>query len=303
MEFQNMLIMQGTLFLLIIVGIGAKRLKIVRSEDKRVLTDLVIEIFLPASIINSFQMNFNGDMMSTFAILIGVSVLSMIISYVLGALMFSKRDHRQKAVLRYGTLISNGGFIGMPIAESFYGTLGLMYASIYLVPIRIAIWTVGLTFFTKEKDILAGIKKVAVHPCLIAVYIGLGMMVAGLRFIEPVATTVVMLGKCTTPIIMILIGVIIGEAKDLKSMFSGVVLSYSMIRVLLIPAIIYGIVSLLHVDPTVAGIAVVIAAMPAGTSTFILAAKYKGDYVLAMQMVVVSTMISMITIPIWRMIL
>lgn len=303
MEFQNMLMMQGTLFLLILVGVGAKRLKIVRSEDKRVLTDLVVEVFLPASIVNSFQMHFNGAMAKNFGFLIGLSVVVLAISYFLGALFFFRESHRRNAVLRYGTLISNGGFIGMPVAESFYGSLGLMYASVYLVPIRMAIWTLGLSFFTQEKDFAAGLKKVAAHPCLIAVYIGFGMMIADLQFIEPIGTTVAMIGKCTTPVIMILIGVIVGEAKDLKAMFSKVVVGYSLIRLVLLPGIIYGLVSLLHVDSTVAGIAVVMAAMPAGTSTFILAAKYEGDHVLAMEMVVVSTLISMVTIPIWRMIL
>jgi hypothetical protein len=162
----------------------------------------------------------------------------------------------------------------MPVAESFYGSLGLMYASIYIVPIRIALWTVGLSFFTKEKDFIAGIKKVVVHPCLVAAYIDLGMLVLGLRFIEPVGTTIAMVGKCTTPVAMILIGVMIGEVKDLRSIFSRIVLRYSIIRVIVIPGIMYGIASLLHVDPLVTGIAVVM-----------------------------STLISLFTIPIWRMIL
>lgn len=303
MELQKIWIMQGILFMLIILGIAVNRLNMVRSEDKRVLTDLVIGLFLPASIINSFQMSFDSEVVQTFGILLGLSIISMVISYALGAFVFAKRDPRQKAALRFGTLISNGGFVGMPVAESFYGTLGLMYASIYIVPIRIALWTVGLSFFTKEKDFMAGIKKVAVHPCLVAAYIGLGMLVMGLRFIEPVGTTIAMVGKCTTPVAMILIGVMIGEVKDLKSIFSGIVLRYSIIRVLVIPGIMYGIASLLHVDPLVTGIAVVMAAMPAATTTPILAAKYEGDYILGMEMVVMSTLISLITIPIWRMVL
>jgi hypothetical protein len=303
MELQKIWIMQGILFMLIIIGIAVNRLNIVRSEDKRVLTDLVIGLFLPASIINSFQMSFDSEVVQTFGILLGLSTFSMVISYALGVFVFAKHDHKQKAALRFGTLISNGGFVGMPVAESFYGTLGLMYASIYIVPIRIALWTVGLSFFTKEKDFMAGIKKVAVHPCLIAAYIGLGMLAMGLRFIEPVGTTVAMVGKCTTPVAMILIGVMIGEVKDLKSMFSRIVLRYSIIRVIVIPGIMYGIASLLGVDPLVTGIAVVMAAMPAATTTPILAAKYEGDYILGMEMVVMSTLISLFTIPIWRMIL
>ncbi|BES66406.1 AEC family transporter [Gottschalkiaceae bacterium SANA] len=303
MELQKIWIMQGILFMLIVIGIAVNRLNIVRSEDKRVLTDLVIGLFLPASIINSFQVSFDSEVVKTFGVLLGLSTLSMVISYAIGAFVFAKRDHKQKAALRFGTLISNGGFVGMPVAESFYGSLGLMYASIYIVPIRIALWTVGLSFFTKEKDVVAGIKKVAVHPCLVAAYIGLGMLVLGLRFVEPVGKTIAMVGKCTTPVAMILIGVMIGEVKDLKSIFSGLVLRYSIIRVIVIPGIMYGIGSFLHLDPLVTGIAVVMAAMPAATTTPILAAKYEGDYILGMEMVVMSTLISLFTIPIWRMIL
>jgi hypothetical protein len=77
------------LFLLIIIGIAVNRLNIVRSEDKRVLTDLVIGLFLPASIINSFQMSFDSEVVKTFGILLGLSTLSMVISYAL-VLLYSQ---------------------------------------------------------------------------------------------------------------------------------------------------------------------------------------------------------------------
>ena len=303
MELQKIWNMQGILFLLIIVGIVLKRLNVVRSQDKRVLTDLVIGLFLPASIVNSFQISFDPKMVENFGLLIGLSSVSMVISYVLGLCLYGKRDPKQSAALRFGTLISNAGFIGMPIAESFFGSVGLMYASIYLVPIRISLWTLGLSFYTKEKDIMAGIKKVAAHPCLVAIYIGLVLLVGDIHLAEPVAMTVLMLGKCTTPVVMILIGVMIGEVEDLSSIFKGLVVRYSLLRLFVIPAIMYGLVRLLHVNTLVGGIAVILAAMPAATTTSILAAKYEGDYILGTEMVVLSTLMSLISIPIWRMIL
>lgn len=303
MDLSRVWQVQGVLFLLAITGMLLKRLNIVKSGDKPVLTNLVINVFLPASIIQSFQIAFEPGMVQDFALLIGLSTGSILVSYVISVLLFTKYKYEQRAVLRYGTLISNAGFIGLPVAESFFGSLGFMYASIYIIPIRIALWTVGLAMFTKEKNILTGIRKVAVHPCMVAVYIGVALMVGGIRIVEPVNTTLVMLGKCTTPVIMILVGVIIGELEQPKSMFSLDVVRFTMIRVLLIPGIIFAIVSLLRLDPLVAGISVVMAAMPAGSTTPILAAKYKGDYVLGTKILVLSTLMSLLTIPVWGMLL
>ncbi len=81
-------------------------------------------------------------------------------------------DDSKAIILKYATLVSNAGFMGLPIVESIYGQTGLLYASIALIPQRVFMWSAGLSLFA-QTDYKNMIKKVAFHPCIIAVYIGL----------------------------------------------------------------------------------------------------------------------------------
>ena len=101
---------------------------------------------------------------------------------------------------------------------------------------------------------------------------------------------------------MILIGTILAEV-DVKSIMSRTVLAYTGIRLVIIPLIALIGCRLFHVDGLITGVSVLLAGMPAGSSTAILAAKYDGDYKFATKCVVVSTVLSLVTIPLWCMVL
>ena len=85
---------------------------------------------------------------------------------------FVKTHSRQRSVLQYGTICSNAGFMGSPLIQGLYGLDGLLFASIYLIPQRIVMWSGGVACFTSTKGIEV-VKKVITHPCIIAVFIGL----------------------------------------------------------------------------------------------------------------------------------
>ena len=97
---------------------------------------------------------------------------------------------------------------------------------------------------------------------------------------------------------MILIGTILAEV-DSKTIFSKTVFAYTGVRLILIPLLTLIGCRLFHIDSLITGVSVLLAGMPAGSSTAILAAKYDGDYKFATKCVVVSTVLSLITIPIW----
>ena len=79
-----------------------------------------------------------------------------IISYLLGLVLYRKEVNGRRMVLRYATICSNAGFMGNPVVEGIYGSQGLLYASVYLIPLRIFMWSAGLSCFTvaSPKDIV-----------------------------------------------------------------------------------------------------------------------------------------------------
>lgn len=114
--------------------------------------------------------------------------------------------------------------------------------------------------------------------------------------------TVHSLNKANTAVSMIFVGTVLAEA-DMKTMITPLSCYYAAVRLILIPALVWAGCLLFHIDTLVMGISVVLAAMPAASTTAILAAKYGGDEVFATKCVVFTTLLSMVSAPVWCMVL
>ena len=302
MEIGTILTLQGMLFLLVAAGVILARIKILPQEGTKILTDLVIYLFLPCNIIHSFQLKFNLNILRGFLIIFTISMLIQGGCLLLSKVLYKKQPLARRKVLQYATVCSNAGFMGNPIAEGVFGVQGLMYASIFLIPQRIVMWSAGVSYFTGEQDRKKAMIKVLTHPCIIAVYIGLLLMISQITLPAFINNTITSIGGCTTAMSMILIGTIL-EKVNIKQMISKTILYYSSIRLILIPLLVYIGCMFFHVEPLLRGVAVLLAGMPAGSTTAILSTKYNGDYVFATKCVVFTTLMSMITIPIWCMVI
>ena len=78
--------------------------------------------------------------------------------------MLRRQPEDRRKNLTYAIICSNAGFLGNPIAEGVFGSVGLMYASVYLIPQRIMMWSEGLAIFSGNKDPKGTLKKVLTHP-------------------------------------------------------------------------------------------------------------------------------------------
>lgn len=294
--------LQGMLFLLVAAGVILRKLGILPDSAKQVLTDLVIDLILPCNIISSFLIEFNLDILKGFAIILLIATLIQFGCLIIANTFYNKEPDRRKKVLQYGTVCSNAGFMGNPIAEGVYGAEGLMYASIFLVPQRIVMWSAGVSYFTESPDRKTVVKKVLTHPCIVAVYIGLFFMITQISMPVFLENTIRNVGGCTTAVSMILIGTILAEVKAGSILDKGI-LKYTLIRLFFIPFLVFIFCRLFPVRPMISGVSVLLTGMPAGSTTAILAAKYDSDYIFATKCVVVTTLLSLVTIPLWCMVL
>lgn len=302
MDYSSLINLQGMLFLLVAAGIILRKKGILRENAKSVLTDLVIYLILPCNIISSFFIEFNMGILKGFAVILVIASLIQFGCLLFANTFYNREPDRRKKVLQYGTVCSNAGFMGNPIAEGVYGGEGLMYASVFLIPQRIVMWSAGVSYFTESPDRKTVIRKVVTHPCIVAVYIGMFFMITQLRLPVFLENTVRNVGGCTTTVSMVLIGTILAEVNP-RTVFDRGIIKYTVIRLFLIPLLVLAGCRLFSVDPLLSGVSVLLTGMPAGSTTAILAAKYDGDYIFATKCVVVTTLLSLITIPLWCMFL
>ena len=294
----NAIELQITLFLLIGIGYLIKKCGIVSDEGQKSITDLVINVVLPLNIITAFiNTGTDSSIFDCLQILI-VSTVIQIFCVSYGAIVYRNRPDGRKRCLRYGIICSNAGFLGNPIAEGLFGATGLMLASIYLIPQRVMMWSEGLRIFSNETDPLKKVRKVLLHPCVVACVVGAVLMIGKIQLPSVVFLTVSTIGRCNTALSMFVIGMILSRV-DLRTIIDKDVIRYTFERLLLIPALVWAGCRIFSVDSMITSLSVILAAMPAGATTSMLAEKYDHDPEFATKMVLFSTLCSIPTLVFW----
>ena len=298
MDFTGLFEMQGMLFTIMILGYIFRKAGMISDEGKSLLTDLVLYVTLPASIIKSFQIEFNHQILVSCIVVIVVAAGIQVGAWLLGMILYPGFPDERKKVLQYATICSNAGILGNPIAEGIFGSMGLLYASIYTIPQRTFMWSIGLTYFTQAPDMKTLIKKVSTHPCIVSVVIGMLIMLFQIPVQGFLSLTIKNIAGGNTFLAMSLVGTILAEV-PFRSLPEKDTVYYSFIRLFFIPFLVYLACHFAQVDSLVTGVSVVLSGMPSASVTAVLAAKYGKDEVFATKCVVLSTLLSMVTVPLW----
>ncbi|MCD8076896.1 MAG: AEC family transporter [Lachnospiraceae bacterium] len=298
MDLSNLLEMQVMLVLLMALGLFLSEIGMIDAAGRTLLTNLVINVLLPCSIVKSFLIDFDMETLRSCLTIFVIAILIQIGTLLLGKVLYPRYPDRRKKVLQYATICSNAGILGNPVAEAAFGSMGLLYASIYLIPQRTFMWSFGLTYYTECPSGKELAKKVATHPCIIAAVLGLVLMITQWQLPGFVESTVESLGSANTSISMLLIGSILSGVKW-REMIDRDSLYYCFVRLALVPALVFLGCRLAGVESLVMGVSVLLAAMPAASVTAVLAAKYEKDEAFAARIVALSTILSMVTAPLW----
>lgn len=295
---QDLFSMQGTMFLLMLLGILFRRRGVVGEGFCQDLTEVIIRLILPCNIVSSFCVSFTVELLRQTAVIFLISIAVQLGCWLLAVVLYRHAAADQKPSLQYATLCSNAGFLGNAVAESLFGSQGLLLTSVYLIPQRVVMWTLGLSFFTSDPDHRTDWKKMLRHPCIVAVGIGMVLLVSQWQLPSVLLRTVKSLGGCNTAMSMFMIGMLISDFPWKYFKNRGVLL-FSAVRLGLIPLLVLGLCRLCGVTGLTLSISVVLAAMPAGATTAIIAAKQHCNAEFAAGCVTVSTTLSMLAIPVW----
>ncbi len=299
MQVIDLFNLQGTLFVMILAGVVLKRRGIIDEPGKKCLTDLCVSIIIPCNIIKSCLISFDMSVLKACSVLLAVGILIQLLCVFLNRFLFNGYQEQQKKVLQYCTIVSNGGFLGNPIAEGVYGSLGLLYASVFLIPMRVVMWSAGTSYFVAgSTDPKKVVRNILTHPCLVAIYIGMFLMVTQIQLPVLLVSSIQNIGNCNSAITMFIIGTILADV-NVKTIVNKTTLWFSVLRLILLPLIAFGFGLLFGLDPTATGVGVIMTGMPAGATAAIFAARYNSDAPFATKCVVLTTLLSMVTIPIW----
>jgi predicted permease len=283
------------MLLLMAVGYTVTKLGVLSVKARAEITNIVIYVILPCNVFLSFHKGIDRGTLLQCGVIFLVALCAQLLYIVLNRLLYNRFDESRRVVLKYATICNNAGFMGLPIIESVFGENGLLFGSIVLIPIRVFMWTAGLSLFTKT-DLKRKVKTLATHPCIWAVILGLAYSFAPFTLPSFLSGALGALGSCTTALSMIIVGSILSEV-PLRGVLDKSCFYYSAIRLVAIPALIFGVLKLIGTDALVTGVAVLSTAMPAATTTAMLAQKYNADAAFAAKTIFVSTVLSLVTLP------
>ena len=295
--FSKMIDLQLVLFFMMCVGIVLNKTGVITFYGRKSISDLLIGIMLPASVLGAFlgTSEFTPELRNNCIIIFVVSAVTEILGIMFGGRIFKRFGKERQDIMHYGMIVSNTAYIGLPVAGALFGDTGILYTSVYYIPGEIAMWTYALSLFKKDNSENV-FKMVFSAPAADAVFLGLIIMLLRIPIPEFIKSGVISIGSCTTPVSMMVIGAILADG-DYKKIFSVPGMMFSVIRLIIFPILIFIPMKLLALDTVVIGIGVIMAAMPAAAATSILADKYDSDYEFATDVVILSTLMSIVTIP------
>lgn len=268
---------------------------ILSGKTRTELTNLVIYVILPCNIFNAFLRGITPEMLRHSGVILLCAFGLQFLVFLLNKVIYVRIPNEKSVILKYTTISNNSAFMGLPILGAVFGDIGVLYGSIFLIPMRILMWTSGLSLFT-SLDGKKQIKNLITHPCMLAVFLGFGYVFAPFSLPSFLADAIRWVGEVTRVMPMIIVGSILSEVK-LREVLDKHCFYFSFFRLFAIPAVMFFALRLLDLDPVVVGVSVLMAAMPSAIVTAMLAEKYGQDSVFASKTVFVSTILSLITLP------
>lgn len=290
------------IFLLMLLGALINRLGFMHSQTSSDLTNILLNIVSPCLIINAFEQPYSSDRIQQL-LLAGVGVLLFyLLEIIIASVTFHKiKDSNLQRILKYGCIFSNAGFMGVPLASALFGKIGVFFAVVSLAGFNIFNWTYGVSLFNsanKHKNKLFKLKMALLNPNIIAIVAGLLLFVSSISLPHVISQTVSYVGMINTPLSMIVIGNSLGNIKLQKEARNFSLWLAVALRNLFFPVLALIIFRFLGVTGVALDTTIIMMACPVAGIVVLFTLQNNDDVAPAITLMGVSTILSLITIPI-----
>lgn len=298
-ELGDFYIRLGSLALILVLGFFLGKKKLISVGTNKEITNLLLTIFMPASLFMAFPAEYSEESLSLFSSGLLAGVLVMLMLILASRILFNKWWF--KGGLRYESqfafIFNNATFLGYPIVANTFGPTGIIAYCGFIIAFNIALFSYGIWLF-EHKVTFKLFKSIITNPNIIAVILGMIIFLTGIRLPEFITGSVGFVGNATTPLSIICIGFMLSRA-DYKNLFKKWKLIITAASQLILgPLITFGALKALNFTAEVINVCTLIQALPTATSLGLFATKYGGNNIEASELVTVSTILSVVTMPV-----
>jgi len=291
------------LFILICIGAITGKCGIIKRDAIPSINSFILYFVAVSVIIKSFYRDFDVQMFKGLGIAALLAVLTHVLNIVIAHLFIHDKERKKECVLRFASVFSNCGFMAIPLQTALLGDRGVFFGAVYIAVFNIACWTYGLILMSGDKKNLSA-KKIFVNPGVIGVSLGMLLFLTSVKLPEVVYMPISYLAALNTPLPMIVIGFMLWEIfssgiKEIKGLLTNGKLYLAMIiRIVIVPLMMFAIMSLLQIERTIMLSILICASAPVAAMTSMFAEKFGGDEELSVTAVSISTILSLITMPV-----
>lgn len=288
----------AVIFLEVMLGYAGARCGVITDRDSRFLSDFIMKLLLPCTMLAGAAIDDEPEIVLQAGVLF-VLLLTLFIATTGICRLVSRvrRDTPGEAAVLVGTAaMPNCGFIGLPLCAALLGSArGTVFATVAMAAYNVWFFTYVVTLFRPGEKLHW---KTFVTPANIATVAMLVLLATGWRLPGPVQTFCSTVGGCTTPMALMIVGVMLAGS-DLRALLrKGFLYRVTVLRGVVFPLLFLLVLRLLPLDNVLRTGLMVIASCPAGSLAAVVAKQSGTEPALASQAVAHSTICMLVTVPV-----
>lgn len=281
-----------TMFLYMAVGFVLFRTKKIDKQGSGTLATLMVWLILPVVVVKSYCVEPTREKIADLGWSMLAAALALALSIAVSRLLFKKRP-----IDNFAAAFSNAGFIGIPLVQAALGADAVFFITSFVAFLNVLQWIYGVAVINESG--MKVTRTTVTHPLVLGTVLGLILFFTGLGAKLPSVITGAMGGiaALNAPIAMMVLGVYLAQA-NMKTLWADLALyKVSAVRLLLIPALTVALFLLLGLGRDMSMALLIAASAPVGANVAVYAQLYQKDYVYASKTVVISTILSLATMP------
>lgn len=292
------------LFILIFLGFFIGKRGVVQKDSIPDLSRLVINVTMPVTIFCSMVQQEDRSLLPQVGQIMLMILIFHLCTAVLGilAVRILKIPEKEKGIWIFNFMFSNNGFMGFPLALSIYGNAGLFLMAVANVVSNLLIFSVGLKLVTRHYPVKEKIslKKMLVNNINISVVIGFIFYLAQIHVPDVGMKLLNYLSNITAGLSMLVVGLSLSRMQIREVFRNRRMFLMVIFRLLIIPLLTIAVLKALpfKIPDMLYALVVLMAALPAASSQTMLAEQYQTNIQDAGRAVFLTTLFSVVTIPV-----
>ena len=295
----NLLVVAGqvaTLFLMMAVGFVLVRRGSLSGPGLDQMSHLLLYVVIPCVIIDSLQVEWDAALLRNLGAMLLVSAAYYLVTCTAVIPLFRRQSEDVAVALRFGVVYANAGFMGLPLIRAVLGERAVIYTVVAIAAFNLCQWTHGVALMGGRGQV--SVKKALLNPGTVGLAVGLVLLLSGLRLPAMAGKAVGYFGALNTPLAMVVIGGQMARSGLLQTFRQKALYAASALRLVVVPLAVALALLPFHLDALVYCTAVILAGAPVAGTTSIFAQKFGRDPTASAQFVTLSTLLSILTLPV-----